>query len=576
MSLKVVIIGAVAAGPKTGSRLKRVMPGAEVVMIDRDDIFSYGGCGIPYFVSGDVADISGLRTTSFHMVRDEAFFKGAKGIDVMSGWEAVNIDRATKRVDLKRVSDGEEKSLDYDKLVISTGSNPNVPPIPGADLPGVTAVANLHHAEAIKNGLARGQVGAAAVIGAGPTGLEMAEAMADLWGVEVHVFEMADQILPGLIDRDLALMVQHHLTEQEVNLHLSARVESIEGGEGGVTAVIHDNGQRTEVDTVIMAAGVRPETGLARLAGLELADNGGIKVDDRLRTSDPDIYAGGDCVALPCLLSGREVTLASGSLANRMGRVIGTNLAGGDDTFPPVAGSWIMKAFDLAVGKVGLSEASARAAGFDTASALVVAADRAHFYPTMELMYLKMVADRATGRVLGLSGVSPNGDALSARINAVAGMLPMKPTVGQVANLEMAYAPPYASAMDILNSTATALDNVLNDRLTYVSPEEFARLLEEPDPDTVLLDVRDIRNAAPYLEALADKGWSHLPQEILADNLDRVPRDKRLITICNAGSRSYEALITLKYAGFKDVFNLAGGVAAVKKAGWPIIPPVKD
>ncbi len=572
MSLEVVIIGAVAAGPKAGSRLKRLVPDAKVTMIDRDPIISYGGCGIPYYVSGDVADIKGLRETSFHMVRDEAFFKGAKGIDVRAGWEAIAIDRAGKKVLVRRLSDGREETLGYDKLILAAGSRPSIPPIPGVDLEGVLPVANLHHAETIKQGLARGRVGTAAVIGAGPTGLEMAEAMADLWGVEVHVFELTDQILPGLLDRDLALMARHHLTEMGVELHLGASVERLEGDEEGRAAAVVYDGGRVEVDLVILAAGVRPETSLAKAAGLDLADNGGIRVDERLRTSDPDIFAGGDCVALKCLITGREISLASGSLANRMGRVIGTNAAGGRASFPPVAGSWIMKLFDLAVGKVGLTSQAAEAAGFEPVSALVVAGDRAHFYPGMELMYLKLVADKKTGRVLGLQGLSPNGDALSARLNALAGMMPARPSVLDVANLEIAYAPPYAAAMDILNSAANALDNVIAGRLKAVSPERFAEILADPGPETVFLDVRDIRNAAPYLEALADKGWRHIPQETLADNIDKVPQGKTLITICNAGSRSYEAQITLRAAGFEDVVNLAGGVAAVKKIGQPIIP----
>lgn len=576
MSFKVVIIGAVAAGPKAGSRLKRVLPSAQVTMVDRDPVISYGGCGIPYYVSGDVSDLKALRETSFHMVRDEAFFAGAKGMDVLAGWEAVGLDRAAKTVAVRCLADGEERTLDYDKLLLATGSRPNSPPIPGLDLDGVLPVADLHHAETVKSALAKGQVGAAAVIGAGPTGLEMAEAMADLWGVEVHVFEMADQILPGLVGRDLALMAQHHLTEQEVTLHLGAKVARLEDdGQGRVAAVVHDHG-RTEVDLVLVAAGVRPDTALAEAAGLELADNGGIKIDDQLRTSDPDIYAAGDCVALTCGLTGRALSVASGSLANRMGRVAGTNLAGGEDPFPPVYGNWIMKIFDLAVGKVGLTADTARKLGLDPVQALVVAGDRAHFYPGLDLMYLQLTADRTTGRIIGLEGLSGNGDALLARLNALAGLMPSGPDVAAVANLEMAYAPPFSAALDVLNSAAGALDNVLAGRLTYVRPEEFAALLEQPDGRTVFMDVRDIRNARPYLDALADRGWTHLPQETLADRVDEVPRDKRIITMCNAGSRSYEALITLREAGITEVTNLAGGIAAVKKIGQPIIPGGDD
>ncbi|MBW1712685.1 MAG: FAD-dependent oxidoreductase, partial [Deltaproteobacteria bacterium] len=544
MGLKVVIIGAVAAGPKAGCRLKRVLPKAQVVMVDRDECFSYGGCGIPYYVSGDVTDLEGLRSTSFHMLRDVKFFKGSKGIDVLAGWEALNIDRQAKEVLVREIKTGNQKRLGYDKLVLATGSRPHLPPLDGLDLAGVMPVANLHQAKAIKDAVAQGQVSRAAVVGSGPTGLEMAEALADLWGVEVILLEMADQVLPGLLEADLARFVENHLKEQGIELRLGAKVEGFIGQEGRIKG-IRFNGQEREVDLALLATGVRPDIDLAVQAGLETSPLGGLVVNDRLQTSDPDIFAGGDCVVNRCLISGGETYLSSGSVANRQGRVIGTNLAGGQARFPGVVGSWIMKVFELNAAKVGLTAAAAKKAGFDPVSALVVQTDRAHFYPTRELMYLKMVADRTSRRVLGLQGVAPTGDALSARIDALAALLPAKPTVEDVSNLELAYAPPFASAMDVLNAAANALDNALDGRLRDIGPEEFSRLLNQPDGQTVFLDIRTMTDARPYLEALADRGWIHLPQETLADRLAKLPRGKDLVLICKSGARSYEAQVTL-------------------------------
>lgn len=573
MSLKVVIIGAVAAGPKAGCRIKRLMPQARVTMVDRDSYISYGGCGIPFYVSGDVADLSGLLSTSFHMVRDAAFFKGAKGMDVLPGAEALAIDRAAKTVRVKNLANGQEQDLPYDKLVIATGSLPKMPPIPGADLEGVFPVANLHQAEAIKNRVAAGQVGQAVIIGAGATGLEMAEALADLWGVEVTVAEMAPQILPGLVEPEMAGMMQSHLAAQEgVTLELSAKVEAIvDDGQGNAKGVVI-NGREVPADLVIMAAGVKPNSALAKAAGLEIAENGGIKVNPAMQTSDPDIYAGGDCVALNNLVTGQLGYAAAGSLANRMARVIGTNVTGGAAEFPGMVGSWCIKLFGLSLARTGLTEAAAKDVGFEVAAPLVVQADRAHFHPDQKLMYIKLVADRATSRVLGCQALGENGDAVVGRVNAVAGLLPKQATLADISNLELAYSPPLGAAVDILNAAANTAENLIAGKLRPLTPEQFSQKLANRDNGEVcFLDVRAIDNAAPFLAALAPH-WMHIPQETLAGRAGEVPTDKEVILICNSGVRSYEAMVQLEAAGVTNTKNLAGGVAAVKRSGNPIIP----
>ena len=583
VGLKVVIVGAVAAGPKAGSRLKRLNPKARVMMVDRDEIISYGGCGIPYYVGGDVAETEGLLTTSFHMVRDKAFFKGAKGIEVLTGWEALSLDRRAKEVVVRELKTGQGRHLAYDRLILATGSGPVVPDIPGIGLGNVWPVADLHQAEAIKSAVSRGRVARAAVVGAGPTGLEMAEALADLWGVEVEFYEAADRVLPRFLDPEMARFAENHLREQEgIELHLSSPVEEILAGEEGEVRAVRAGGRERETDLVILAVGTRPQDGLAREAGLEVAQEGGIKVNEHLQTSDPNIFAAGDCVANRCLISGGRICLTSGSVANRQGRVAGTNAAAGSPRarFKGVVGSWIMKLFENSLATVGLTTEKAREAGFDPVSALVVQADRAHFYPGQELMYLKLIADSSTRRILGAQGFGPAGDALAARVDAVAALLPSRPLVEEISNLELAYAPPFSSALDILNATANTLENVLDGRLESLSPEEFSTILHDSkagqETETVFLDVRGLANAQPYLEALADRGWRHLPQEALAERLDEIPRDKRLVLICNAGARSYEAQITLKAAGCKNTVNLSGGVAAVKRWGEPIIPEAEE
>lgn len=576
LSLKVVIIGAVAAGPKAGCRIKRLLPEAQVIMLDRDDLISYGGCGIPYYVSGDVSELQGLMSTSFHMVRDADFFRGAKGIEVRAGHEALAIDRAAKTLRVRDMKAGEEYDLAYDYLVIATGSQPFIPPIPGADLPGVMPVADLHHAETIKSLVAQGQVSSAAVIGAGATGLEMAEAMADLWGVEVHVFEMAAQVLPGALDQEVAHMLANHLRAQEgINLHLGAKVEAILPGEDGRAAAVKADGAEYEADLVIMATGVKPSADLAREAGLELAANGAIRVDQAMRTADPAVFAAGDCVAVRHLLSGEELYIPSGSLANRQGRVLGSNICGGRAVFPGVLGTFCIKLFGLSAARTGLDEAQCRKLGIEAVSPLVVQADRAHFHPDMRLMYLKLTVEKESRKVLGCTALGENGDAVVGRVNAVAGMLPFGAKVEEVSNLELAYSPPLGAAVDILNAAANTAENLIAGKLRPMPPEEFSRRLHEEDGKTCFLDMRAIDNAAPFLESLAPR-WVHLPQETLTQRLDEVPRDRDVVLVCNSGVRSYEAQVMLDAAGIKNTYNLSGGVAAVKKWGEPILPAEEE
>ena len=480
MALRVVIIGAVAAGPKAGCRIKRLKSDAQITMIDRDNFISYGGCGIPFYVSGDVAELNELLSTSFHFVRDAEFFRGAKGVNALPGVEALEIDRQAKQVLVRKVSTGEEERLDYDKLILATGSTPFIPPIPGVESKGVLPVANLHQAEAIKEMVSHGQVETAAIVGAGSIGLEMAESLADLWGVEVNVFELTDQLLPGVLDSEMARMIQVHLEAQEgINIHLSSPVEEILAGGEGRVAAVKSGGKEYPADLVILAAGVRPNAELAQKAGLELDEFGGVLVNDHLETSDPDIYAGGDCVSLPNPITGKRQYVPAGSLANRAGRAIGTNICGGDAVLPGTVGTWCMKVFGLSTARCGLTSDQAADLGFEPVAPLVVQADRAHFHPDHALMYLKLVVDKKTRRVLGISALGENGDAVKGRVDAVAGLLFKNALLEDISEMELAYSPPLGAAVDILNAAANTCENMLEGRLVSMRPEEFSRRLAE-------------------------------------------------------------------------------------------------
>ena len=329
MSQHIVVIGGVALGPKAACRFKRLEPGSTVTMIDQSSMISYGGCGIPYYVSGDVSDAVELSQTSFHMTRDANFFKQIKGVDVKVLTKATRIDREKKCVELENLETGEKDCVKYDKLVIATGAAPRKLGLPGEELEGVSYVANPGDATRIRESISKGEVGRAVIVGAGFIGLEMAEAFADMWGVETSVVEITEQIMPRLVSPALATMGQRHMEENGVNFYFGETVERIEGEDGKVTRVV--TSKRTlDADAVIISAGVVPNSDIAKEAGLYVHERGGIYVDEFMRTNDPDIYAGGDCCIVKNLITGADAFLPLGSMANRQGRVIGTNLAGGN------------------------------------------------------------------------------------------------------------------------------------------------------------------------------------------------------------------------------------------------------
>ncbi|MFZ0449223.1 MAG: FAD-dependent oxidoreductase [Desulfatiglandaceae bacterium] len=565
MSQHIVIIGAVALGPKVACRFKRLEPESKATVIDQVKMISYGGCGIPYFLSGDISDPAQLQATSFNMLRDEKFFEKAKYVRVLTGTRAIAIDRKNRNVLVRSLETHREETIPYDKLVIATGALPNRLSVPGAGLNGVFTVSNMKDAINIKEQIAGGKVERAVVIGAGAIGLEVAEAVADLWGIETTVVEIQDQILPGTIGPIMAGMAQHHMEENGISFHLSERVREITGRDR-VSGVITD-GRTLDADLVIMAAGVRPNAALAAEAGLEISPRGAIVVNERMQTSDPLVYAGGDCAEVPNLVTGCPAYYPLGSMANRQGRVIGSNLAGGDARFEGAVGSFIIKLFDISVASAGLCLASAEQNGFAAVSGFMAQLDHAHFYPEKDIMYLEMVAEKESGRVLGIQGLGNRGEGMMARICAVATTLKYRPTVADISNMEIPYSPPFSSAMDIVNALGNTMENILAGKDRVIDADQFAEWWKKRDNgETFFLDCRGLGNAEPFVKKYPEH-WKSIPQDELRDRINEVPRDKRLVLICNTGVRSYEAQVFLDQVGLRDSHNLQGGMAALKKWG---------
>lgn len=561
MAKKIVIIGAVAVGPKVACRLRRLDPDAEITLIDRDNLISYGGCGIPYYVGGDVNDIEDLYMTTAHIVRDKKFFQDIKGVSVLTRVEAIEIDHREQKVKVRDLDTGDESELDYDKLVMATGASAVRPPFPGADLPGVFTLSNLHDAQQIKTMMTQGKIGRAVVIGAGAIGIEVSEAMTDLWGIETTLIEMEDQVLPTLLGKCIARVVAAELKKSGVNLQLSERVMKIEKKDGTDSLEVHTSSDVLFTDVVILAAGVRPNTEIAGKAGIALGRSGGILVDRRLRTNDPNIYAGGDCIELRNLVSGENMPMALGSLANRQGRVIATNINGGSSHFVGTVGTFCVKVFELGVCKAGLTFRQARETGYDPVYSVVAQSDHAHFYPNSEFVYVSLLADRKSRKILGIEAAGKHGDSVKARVDAVAVMLKDGIDVDEVCGLEVGYAPPFASAMDVINNAGNSLDNILAGTNKPIDASDF--LSEYKTGTKRVLDIRGERDAASFVEQYGPR-WFNIPQNELRTRYTELAADEPLYLMCDTGARSYEAQVFLAAKGITDTLQVQGGYAMIK------------
>jgi NADPH-dependent 2,4-dienoyl-CoA reductase/sulfur reductase-like enzyme/rhodanese-related sulfurtransferase len=569
MSKKILIVGGVAAGPKAACRIKRLQPSWDVTVVDQDSLISYGGCGIPYYVSGDVADEKALRSTSFHAVRDEAFFENAKGVQVLTRTKALAIDRKAKKLKVKNLQTGAEQELDYDKLLLATGSKPFVLPIPGAELDGVFTVSDLHKAIAIKERIAKGQVGKAVVIGGGAIGIEMAEALTDLWGVETALVEFMPQLLPKIVDAEFAAMLKKHLQDKNVAVYTGEGAGEIVGSSDGKAVAVKTPQRTLEADLVIMAAGVRPRSELAKEAGLTVEPWGGVTVNSRMQTSDPDIYAAGDCIAIRHAVTGRQTFAPMGSLANREGRVAADNMAGQSSRLDGVVGAFIMKAFERCIAATGISYETALAEGFDADYSLTAPADRAHFFPSTSAVILQLVFDRRSRRVLGVQAFGAMNDSISARINAAAVLISKGAVIEDFSMAEMAYAPPFSSAIDSLNAAAFVADNLCAGLLRKVSMSRFLAWVEDfsAEPDWIALDIRHPKEAAAMAEKFGADKWLAVPYQEVRARHEEIPDDKTLVILCDAGTRSYEVQVFLDHIGKQNSLVLSGGFNVIRRIG---------
>lgn len=547
--MKVVVIGGVAAGMSAAARLRRLREDADIVVIERSPYVSFANCGLPYHIGGVIKDRQQL------LLQTPASLKASLNLDVRTGHEAVEIVRARKVVRVREVAAGHAYELAYDKLVLCPGAQPLRPPLPGIDHPAVMVLRNVPDMDAIKQ---RVDAGArrAVVIGGGYIGIEMAESLRGR-GMDVALVEMAPQLLPPL-DPEMAWPLEEHARDHGVALHVGVAASAIRASGTGVTVELQ-NGVSLPADFVILSAGVKPDTALARAAGLELGPRGGIRVDEFLRTSDPDIHAAGDAVETPHRTLGGHGLIPLAGPANRMGRLVADNLAGRPTPWKGALGTAIVKVFDMTGGGTGANEKTLKRDGIPYRKVYLHPGHHAGYYPGATPLHIKVLFAPDGGRLLGAQVVGFEG--VDKRLDVFATALSAGLAIRDLQDLELAYAPPYGSAKDPVNMAGFIGANMLNGDLEVWQPEDYPARTR----DGVIVDVR----------GKADFDLGHVPGAIciplpeLRDRAAEFPGGKPVYLYCKVGFRSYLAMRALRQRGHR-VAMLAGGFDTFRawRRGW--------
>ena len=543
--MRIVIIGAVAAGTAAAAKARRNDEDAQIVVYERDGDISYSGCGMPYYLAGDLKDADALTP------RDSAYFKSRYNVDVLTRHEALSIDPSSRSVRIRRMETGEEFTDTYDRLILATGARAVTPGIPGADGAHVFTLRAIADMRRIKAFLDARKPKTAALIGAGFIGLEMCESLTRL-GIAVTIVEKAAQVAPGL-DWDAAVYVQEHLKRHGVRVLTGVSASRIEAD-----GVVLSDGRRADAEIVLLSVGVRPNTELAAAAGIRLGVGGAIAVDERMRTNLPDVYACGDCAEQFCAVTGRPVYRPLGSTAAKTGRIAGDSATGGRLAFKGVLGTGIFRIFDRTVAATGLTEREARELGFDAVVCHNIKPDRPEYMGGAE-MVIKAVADRATGRLLGAQIVGSGG--VDKRIDVFATAITFGATADDLSHLDLAYAPPYATTRDPVHYTGMILDNAIRGGRPLLTAQALDELMASGEPYALV----DARAAAQYA-AEHIKSARSVPHEAIRSELDSMDRETVTVTYCNKGVTGNAAQNILLGRGFQRVFNLSGGFKHYKAA----------
>lgn len=534
--MKVLILGGVAAGTKVAAKLKRMQFDSDVTILTKDADISYAGCGLPYYV-GDV-----IQEKEKIIVNTPQKFAALTGATVWTGKEAIHLDAQAKQVTVRDLQDGKETMLPYDACVIATGASAIVPPMKGTNLEGVFIMRTPEHADALKQYVKTKSIKKAVIAGGGFIGLEIAENLKDA-GVDVTVIDMAEQIMPGF-DKELSLYAKKHLEQVGIPVWTATKMEEILG-DAHVTGVKTDKGV-FDADVVVLSLGIRPNTAFLKDTGLEFAKNGAILVDRQMRTALPDVYAAGDCAVVSNLQTAEPTWAPMGSSANMEGRVLAEVLSGADKQFHGVLKTAIVKMPKLNAGRTGLNEAMAKEAGYDVETVVTVNDDKAHYYPGADNFITKLIADKKTHKLLGIQvlGVGAVDKMVDIGVTAIT----LGATLEQLEHMDLAYAPPFSTAIHPFVAAVNIMLNKLEGRLDTMTPAQY---LENKGEGYKIIDVspQPMLPNAQFVDVAKVNG-----------PLDGIAKDENLLLICAKGKRSYLLQQRLKHFGYTNTKVLEGAL----------------
>ncbi|WP_297088835.1 FAD-dependent oxidoreductase [uncultured Draconibacterium sp.] len=556
---KILIIGGVAAGATAAAKARRLSPDAQITMLEAGPDVSFANCGLPYYIAGDIDSRSKL------ILQSPESFKEQYNVTVYTNTAVTAIDKEAHTVSTLNSKNNEKKSFEYTKLILAQGGRPIQPDLPGAEDDHVFSLWTLDDMDKIDNHLKTKDPETAVVVGGGFIGLEMVEALVKR-GLKVHVVEKMPHVM-SILEAETAGFITRELRAFNVGIHTETAVSRINRN-----SVELDNGKVLNADMVLLSIGVRPTLQLAKEAGLEIGEAGGLLVDDKLQTSDEDIYAAGDMVEIEHRVNGKKVRIPLAGPANRQGRIAAENALGGNHSYKGAIGTSVVRVFDAVAGTTGLSLKQARALGIDADAVVVHKEHHTSYYPGAETVSVLLVFDKKTGVVLG--GQTAGYKGADKRLDVIATATAAKLPVSEIADIDFAYSPPIGTANDAMNMAAYAAENKMSGYSPSLMVSELDDYLETKE-QVIVLDVRDV--FAHQKSNL--NGAYHLPLEMLQENLQRIPKDVPILIYDETGKKGHQALRTLIGAGCNEVINISGGhtslqhhAAAVGFKNFSMIP----
>jgi len=539
---RIIIVGGVAGGASAAAKARRVDENAEIHVFERGPFISFANCGLPYYIAGEIADRAKLI-----IMTPEKFWTRSR-VHAHVNHEVLAIDRTAKTIQVKG-PDGSTRTVAYDKLILSQGAMPIVPPLPGVQLPHVFTLRDIPDMDRIEKFMDEQNPKRAVVIGGGFIGMEMAEAF-HRRGMQVTVVELSPHILP-LLDHDLATHLENQTRHADFNFKTGTGATAFTP-----TGVTFADGTTLAADLILLSVGVKAEVELAKSAGLEIGLTGGVKTNGRMESSDPDIYAVGDAAETMHALTGARARIALAGPANRQGRIAGANAAGAKLTYPGALGTSIVRVLNMTVGFTGLNSAQAAKAGFSFFTSLTRDHSHAHYYPGATPVMIKIIVEEGTGRLLGAQVMGESG--VDKRVDALATAIAGKMTVDDLENLDLAYSPPFGSANDPVNTAGFVAGHIARGDIPTIAPESW-----RPSGEFIL----DVRDADEVAELGKLTNAVNIPLDDLRNRLGELPNDRRIIAYCQKGQRGYLAVCLLRGHGFMNSANLRGGYLQAKLNG---------